>query len=148
MDKLDYFSNAYILYFAAKVVILLKESDGNNEKNYDHFIYKVIVLKSESQFTLTVKACILEINLIFPMVFKIWLSFYQSLVSFCYTKFEILSTLIMKIFPTHSRNCLEISLLWLTDFKQETKNLCWCLQWSISVIHLEKGKSFSKPFNS
>lgn len=71
MDKLDYFSNEYILYFAAKGLILLKENYGSNEKNYDHFIYKVIVLKSESQFTLTVKTCILEINLIFPMVFKI-----------------------------------------------------------------------------
>lgn len=50
MDKLDYFSNAYILYFAAKGLIFLKENDGNNEKNYNHFIYKVIVLKSESQF--------------------------------------------------------------------------------------------------
>lgn len=50
VDKLDYFSNAYILYFAAKGLIFLKENDGNNEKNYNHFIYKVIVLKSESQF--------------------------------------------------------------------------------------------------
>lgn len=147
VDKLDYFSYAYILYFAAKGLILLKENDGNNEKNYNHFIYKVIVLKSESVFW-QLKTCILKINLIFPMVFKKWLSFYQSLVSFCYTKVEILSTLIMKIFPTHSRNCLEISSLWLTDFKQETKNSCCCFQWSISVIHLEKGKSFSKPFNS
>lgn len=70
MDKLDYFSSAYISNFAAKALILLKENDGNNEKNYNHFIYKVIVLKSESQFTLTVKICILEINVIFPMVFK------------------------------------------------------------------------------
>ena len=73
MDKLDYFSNAHILYFSTKGtkrLIHFKGNDGNNGKNCNSIYLQGHCPKIRiTVYFDSTKTCILKIfNLVFPKI--------------------------------------------------------------------------------